>query len=541
MSVHRTYTDFGNQLRNETSNERVLFGHRPLEKLQDDVFGKGWQEVMAPYFVELCGTFLLTLTYLCNLASGDPVWAVTSNGFMVVFAMYSFAHVSGAKLNPCVSIALYLSQRLDFFACLKFCFAQVTGGVCAAVLFHQFAHASINLGPRPGFSWWEATVVECLYTAMICFVYLNCAASPENNPVGNHNGFVGLAVGLCYIAGGYAAMQVSGTVMNPALAIGVEIADLPRASSWGLEYLPAEIIGTLLGTSGYRLVRPRDVAAVRRPAAAVRLQLADDDKTPTPTSARIMAEFIGTFCIIFTKALNNVGDESKPQAWSVAAAIVACTYSLRGVSGAHFNPAITVSATLCGKRFCTPYHAFLHCSAQIFGGLTASFMYGIVHHGAHIAVRPPQKYHIQSGAIVLGETLFTCLLCYAFLTTNLAAVPAAERNKQNNIAGLAVGMCSAVGGFAIGNISGAILNPAMSLGFTGLNLIGAHLYQSAMAFYIAYQMVGAILAACFFQLTHVHASDKSEQLADHDDTAPEALFQPTNPEALSQPMNPEVA
>jgi glycerol uptake facilitator-like aquaporin len=525
MSVRRTYTDFGNQLRPETSAERILFGHGPLEKLQDDVFGKGLQEIMAPYFVELCGTFLLTLTYLCNLASGDPVWAVTSNGFMVVFAMYSFAHVSGAKLNPCISIALYLSQRLEFSACLKFCLAQVTGGVCAALLFHQFAKVDINLGPRAGFSWWEATVVECLYTAMICFVYLNCAASPENNPVGNHNGFVGLAVGLCYIAGGYAAMQVSGTVMNPALAIGVEIADLgdKAQTSWGLEYLPAEIVGALLGTSGYRLVRPCDVAVVR-------LQLADAAKPRTPTSARIMAEFLGTFCIIFTKALNNVGDESKPQAWSVAAAIAACTYSLRGVSGGHFNPAVTLSATLCGKRFCTPFQAVLHCGAQTFGGLAASFMYGIVHHGAHIAVRPPSKYHIQSGAIILGETLFTCLLCYAVLTTNLAAVPSAERNKQNNVAGLAVGMCSAVGGFAIGNISGAILNPAMALGFTGLNLIGAHMYQSAMAFYIAYQLIGAVLAACFFQLTHVHASDEKEHLADHDESQPEAPAQPTNPE-----------
>jgi len=488
-----------------------------MGKLKDDVFARGLQETMAPYFAELCGTFLLTLTYLCNLASGDPVWAVTSNGFMVVFAMYSFAHVSGAKLNPCISIALYLSQRLDFSSCLKFCFAQITGGVCAALLFHQFAVVEINLGPRPGFSWWEATVIEIFYTAMICFVYLNCAASPENNPVGDHNGFVGIAVGLSYIAGGYAAMQVSGTVMNPALAIGVEIADLRDKvqTSWGLEYLPAEIIGALLGTSGYRLVRPYDVASAR-------LQLASAAEPQTPTSARIMAEFLGTFCIIFTKALNNVGDESKPQAWSVAAAIAACTYSLRGVSGGHFNPAVTVSASVCGKRFCTPYQAVLHCGAQTLGGLAASFMYGIVNHGAHISVRPPAKYHIHSGAIVLGETLFTCLLCYAVLTTSLAEVPSSERNKQNNVAGIAVGMCSAVGGFAIGNISGAILNPAMSLGFTGLNLIGAHMYQSAMAFYIAYQMVGAVLAACFFQLTHIHALDESEPLADQHDSLTQA-------------------
>eukprot|EP00419_Tripos_fusus_P031405 CAMPEP_0172765422 /NCGR_PEP_ID=MMETSP1074-20121228/179232_1 /TAXON_ID=2916 /ORGANISM="Ceratium fusus, Strain PA161109" /LENGTH=507 /DNA_ID=CAMNT_0013600367 /DNA_START=62 /DNA_END=1582 /DNA_ORIENTATION=+ len=507
MAAQRTYTDFGNQLRRETSSNRILFGHEPMGQLKDDVFGKGFQEIMAPYFAEFCGTFLLTITYLCNLASGDPVWAVTSNGFMLIFAMYSFAHVSGAKLNPCISIALYLSQRLNFTACLKFCVAQITGGVCAALMFHRFATVEINLGPRPGFSWWEATIVECLYTAMICFVYLNCAASPENNPVGKHNGFVGIAVGLCYIAGGYAAMQVSGTVMNPSIAIGVEIADLhdKAQTSWGLEYLPAEIIGALLGTSGYRLVRPCDVVVTK-------LQLADAAKPRTPTSARIMAEFLGTFCIIFTKALNNVGDESKPQAWSVAAAMAACTYSLRGVSGAHFNPAVTVSATLCGKRFCTPYHAVLHCGAQTLGGLSASLVYGIVNHGANIAVRPPAKYKIQSGAIVLGETLFTCLLCYAVLTTSLAAVPSVDRNRQNNVAGLAVGMCSAVGGFAIGNISGAILNPAMALGFTGLNLIGAHMYQSAMACYIAYQMLGAILAACFFQLIHVNALDVSEHL-----------------------------
>mmetsp|Transcript_25313 Transcript_25313/g.79854 ORF Transcript_25313/g.79854 Transcript_25313/m.79854 type:complete len:516 (-) Transcript_25313:63-1610(-) len=488
MAATGSYTDF------EAAHEDGLKGEA-MGHLHEGLIEKSWWEALSPYVAELCGTFLLTLTYLCNSSAGDSVWAVTSNGVMVMVAMYCFGHVSGGKLNPCISIALWLARRHTLRMAVQFCAAQVTGGICAALLFYRFAHIEVDLGPKPGFSAWEVVVVECLYTAMICFVYLNCAASRGNNPMGDPNGFVGLAVGLCYISGGYASMEISGTVMNPAVAIGVQIADLRDAlhTNWGLKYLPMELFGAFMAVSAYRLVRPKelDTASICDP---------HDPHWEAPTGAKVMAEFLGTFFVVFTKALNNIG-HSKAEAWSVAATLAAMQYALRGVSGGHFNPAVSLSAALCSRRLCTARNALIYVGAQVLAGLAASAMYSFVHHGAQIAIRPPQEFQHRLGAIVVGEVVFTCLCSYVVLATS-AVAPVVAKTRQNNIAGLAVGMCIAVGGFAVGNISGAILNPAMAVGFTGLNFIGGDMFQSLVAAYIAYEVAGALLASCIFFLTH---------------------------------------
>mmetsp|Transcript_124256 Transcript_124256/g.362755 ORF Transcript_124256/g.362755 Transcript_124256/m.362755 type:complete len:527 (-) Transcript_124256:16-1596(-) len=467
-----------------------------LTKLEHRLIVTSWREAFAPYFAEFCGTFLIALTYLCNSSAGDHVWAVTSNALMMTVAMYVFGHVSGGNLNPCISLALYLARRHTFWTACCFCFFQIAGGSAAAFLFHCFHRAEVNLGPKPGFSWWEASIVECLFTSMIVFVFLNCAASRGNNPVTSPNGFIGMAVGLCHVAGGYASMDVSGTVMNPAVAIGLQIMDSSDSShaSWGLEYLPMEILGALLAVSAYRLVRPKelDASLMFEP---------HDPLWQAQTSSRVMAEFIGTFYIVFTKALNNIG-KSKAEAWSVAAAVGCMQYALRGVSGGHFNPAVSVSAAISSRRLCTARNAILYIGAQIFAGLTASAMYGMVHHGGEIVIRPGKAYHHSTSAVIVGELIFTCLSCYTVLATS-AQQPASSKLRSNDIAGLAIGMCSAVGGFAVGNISGSVLNPAMALGFTGLNVIGGDLWQSTVGLYVLYEILGGLLASGIFVLTHV--------------------------------------
>lgn len=494
----------------------------PLEHLPATLQERPLREIVAPYIAEFLGSFFITLTYLCNASAGDTVWAVTSNALIVMFAMYAFSHVSGANLNPCITLALYLARRHSFWDFVRFCMAQILGGVAAAFLFCNMAHAHhVDLGPKPGFTWWEATIVECLYTCMICFVFLNCAASRGNNPVYRPNGFTALAVGMCYIAGGYASMPVSGTVMNPAIAIGLSIADATKDhfdTYWGLEYLPMEVVGAFMSVTGYRLVRPQELDTTH-------LRVGVDSTYQPELSSRIMAEYIGTFYLVFTKALNNVG-HPKAEAWSVAAALVAMQYSLRNVSGGHFNPAVSASAALASHRLCSPRNAVLYIAAQVFGGVFAAFVYGIVHHGGELVIRPQGKYQQKAGAVVFGELTFTCFHCYTILS--LSVMVASSKIRSHDIAGLAVGMCFAVGGFAVGHISGAVLNPAMALSFTGLNIIGGDMFQSTVVLYVVYEMAGGLLACVFFWITHSSFFKGHDQL-DGKMAAPAVGDDPTSP------------
>lgn len=470
-------------------------------RMPGDPFKPTRWERGAPYLAEYVGTFLITIAFICNFTRGDEVWGVTSDALMVMGAVFMFGHISGGNINPSVSITLWLCRRHTSMVTILFCLVQVFGAATAAMIGLHFAQAQVDLGPKPGFGVWEVMILEILYTAMICFVYLNCAASKGNNPTLGQNGFVGLAAGLTVVAGGYASAAVSGTVMNPAVAVGLQIVDLGDrvTNGWGAAYLPFEIAGAFLAVGAYRVVRPQE------------FQYCDGQRWST--SSKVMAEFIGTFYIVLTKALNSLGG-SKAQSWSVAAAIASMVYALRGVSGGHFNPAVTLAAGLSKRGLCTARETALYVGAQVLAGLSASTVYGLVHHQASIPLRAVTHGHPSE--VILGEMLFTALLCYVVLTNTMA--------KHTDFTGLAVGGCALVSGIAVGDITGSVLNPAVAIGFTGLNALGGHWSESPCFLYIVYEAAGALLATGAFIVTHGHLYN-----SEVDSTAPRLPLLPQKP------------
>merc|ERR1719487_2396106 len=111
--------------------------------------------------------------------------------------------------------------------------------------------------PSPGFAWWQAGLAETLYTFMLCFVVLNCAASNKNG-CGTGQQFYGLAIGFVIIAGGYAAGVISGGCFNPAVALGLDVSSLGLGFGWGLLYVVYELAGAALAAALFRVVRPDD-------------------------------------------------------------------------------------------------------------------------------------------------------------------------------------------------------------------------------------------------------------------------------------------
>merc|ERR1711881_232961 len=101
-----------------------------------------------------------------------------------------------------------------------YCIVQILGGVCAAfACVGMFGmHRAFNLGPTPGHSWWQACLVETIYTFMLCFVVLNVAASKVH---GGKNQFYGLVIGFVIVAAAYGAGAVSMGCFNPAVAMAV--------------------------------------------------------------------------------------------------------------------------------------------------------------------------------------------------------------------------------------------------------------------------------------------------------------------------------
>merc|ERR1719240_344710 len=169
-------------------------------------------------------------------------------------------------------------------------------------------------------------------------------------------------------------------------------------------------------------------------------------------------------------------------------------YALGDVSGANFNPAVTV-ALLINKTF-DAATANKYIGAQILGGIVAAFTYSGLY-GMKTFPLGPGAGHTTIQALV-AEFVFTFVLCLIVL-----CVAVEKMTKSENFFALAIGSCVTVGGFAIGKISGGSLNPAVSFGIATSDLVN-HGSKSLIhaLFYAAIEFAGAAAAAGVVMVTH---------------------------------------
>mmetsp|Transcript_81781 Transcript_81781/g.227695 ORF Transcript_81781/g.227695 Transcript_81781/m.227695 type:complete len:519 (+) Transcript_81781:125-1681(+) len=450
------------------------------------------RERYSPYVVELVGTFLLTIAYICNLSNNNSAWAVSSNALMLFGLFSAFGHISGANLNPSVSISLYLSGRKSV-GTMGWCFLMQSIGAALAAVVARFCMGkgvAVDIGPKPGFNAIEAALVEVLFTSMISFVFLSCAASWNNNPSRDPNQFAAIAIAFSVVAGSQACRRVSGSVMNPAIAIGLQLSNLTteKKTGWAMLYLMCEIFGALLASCAFRVVRPmerRDSGPVAAPRNAHR-------------SASVFAEFLGTFYTVLTKAMVHNSFASE-EAWAVAAALACMVYSLRGVSGAFFNPAVTLSVYLCGG-FPDLYVVGTYLGAQTLGAVSGTSVFALIGTGVDLELTPVEVTNARSSAMLV-ETLFMFLICYVVLTTSHTSPLASSGTRHNNVGGLAVAGAYLVSIVATNRVSGGVLNPAVALGYSGLaGIIGDA--SSICLPYIVYEAIGAFVASAAYSVTH---------------------------------------
>lgn len=489
-----------------------------LELVREGGVHASFFERLAPFLAELVGCFVLTLTYLCNAMRPDPIWAVTSNAIMLVALTYAFGHVSGAHFNPAISISLWLCGRLRLDVAARYSLVQILGALFANAVRRLVSAEEINISPTPGFTGREVMAVEVCYTSMMCFVYLNCAASRGNNPSRDPNSFGGIAIGYCWIAGGYASATISGVVMNPAIAFSLQILEIVQANfrGWGVLYILFQVFGAALASGAYRIVRPKE--SLEGDGGSCSSHRRSEVANVTPLSAQVMAEFIGTFFLVLTKALNHLA-ASKAEFWSVGASMTAMVYALRGVSGGFFNPAITLAVCVSRPSLCSLTRGLMYVSAQILAALFSAVICAIVRGEAEISERSLGAHSI--GEIAMAEMMLTLNLCFVALAASTLG-PTESKTANNNYSGLAVGSAIVVGGLTIGTVSGNILNPATALAFSGLNGAAGHFASNFMD-YIIYELAGSLLAALCFFLTFPGVYRKEPHLLNWR-TAPEAAL-----------------
>ena len=204
---------------------------------------------------------------------------------------------------------------------------------------------------------------------------------------------------------------------------------------------------------------------------------------------RYLTEFLGTLFFVMTIGLVvTAGHPLAPLA--IGAALMVVVYMGGSVSGAHYNPAVTLALFLRGKM---PRADLLpYWIAQILGAIVGGYLSYVI---LDRTFAPAPAATASVGAALLVETLYTCLL--ALVVLNVATRPA---NSGNSYFGLAIGFTIVIAAFAGGPISGGAFNPAVAIGAIVNDVVCGDGNFSNLWMYLLGPLVGGILGALVYRL-----------------------------------------
>lgn len=208
-----------------------------------------------------------------------------------------------------------------------------------------------------------------------------------------------------------------------------------------------------------------------------------------------VTEFIGTFGLVFTVGCAVMsGSSLVPLA--VGAALMVLVYAGAHISGAHYNPAVTLGVYLRGTL--SRGEVARYWIAQLAGAFVAAWLAKFTVHPGPLHSLPVSGVHAIFSAL-LAELVFTFLLVYVVLN-----VATSKAQPGNQFFGLAIGFTMAAGAFAVGGVSGAAFNPALAFGDMLMGLVN---WANFYIYLIAELLGGAVAAATFGYLSRAEAGD----------------------------------
>jgi len=205
----------------------------------------------------------------------------------------------------------------------------------------------------------------------------------------------------------------------------------------------------------------------------------------TANTKSLLAEALGTFALVFigcgSVILSEIGNFN-PQLipFVFGLTITSCVYLLGKYSGAHLNPAVTIGFFM--NKEISAKDGVLYIGVQILSSLSASLLHNVVFTEQHSFGTTTVSTTFISGSIAE-------ILCTAFLMLVILLV---TRN-DNRIYGLAIGGAVTVSALLIGDMTGASLNPARSI---GPMLLYGNIIE--IWFYILFPIVGGSTSAVLY-------------------------------------------
>lgn len=223
-----------------------------VEPVPDQYAAVPWRKFAAEAFGTFALVFAGTGAIIANDTSGGSITHVgvaLTFGLVVLAMIYSIGDVSGAHLNPAVTLGFFAARRFPASLLVPYVLSQFAGALVASGLLHLLFPAHLTLGATiPAGPAAQSFVLEIVLTFLLMFVILSVSSGSKEKGM-----MAGVAIGAVIGLEALFAGPICGASMNPARSLAPAIVSGQVQCLW--LYILAPLVGALLAVQGCRCVQ----------------------------------------------------------------------------------------------------------------------------------------------------------------------------------------------------------------------------------------------------------------------------------------------
>jgi len=205
---------------------------------------------------EFLGTFCLVFAGTGAIVINDVSAGAVSHvgiaftfGLIVLAMIYALGEVSGAHLNPAVTIGFFLARRFEGKWIAPYVASQILGAIPASLILGEMFPAHSTLGATfPSGAESQSFILETILTFMLMFVILSVSTGSKEKGV-----LAGVAIGAIIALEALFAGPISGASMNPARSLAPALVVMQLNSLW--IYLSAPLLGAAVAVGACRCIQ----------------------------------------------------------------------------------------------------------------------------------------------------------------------------------------------------------------------------------------------------------------------------------------------
>ena len=216
--------------------------------IQDENMNKYLAELIGTFVLVFCGTGAIVINEQSN-GSVTHVGIAITFGLIVMAMIYALGDISGAHMNPAVTIAFAVANRFPLKQILPYVVSQMIGAFIASTVLHFLFPSNETLGATlPAGSEMQSFILEFLLSFFLMLVIINVASGSKEQGM-----FAGLAIGSTVLLEAMFAGPICGASMNPARSIAPAVVSGHTEHLW--IYIAAPVMGAAFAILIFKILR----------------------------------------------------------------------------------------------------------------------------------------------------------------------------------------------------------------------------------------------------------------------------------------------